>query len=394
MPTAFAEDRASYVPRTLQIADLLRKHTVFLFGPRQTGKSTLVRHELGADVALTFNLLDRSLLLRLLANPSELRQEIEGRDLRNAVVCIDEIQKCPALLDEVHLLIEERGIRFLLTGSSARKLRRAGTNLLGGRGRDRSLHPFTYHEVKNFGFSLDRAINFGLIPGHFFADDADDALESYVTRYLTEEVSAEGIARNIPAFARFLQVAATANAQLINATSIGSDAQVSRQTVQNYFQILKDTLIGHELAPFGKTIKRKPIVTPKFYFFDMGVVRALRRLKSIDEANTEYGEFFEHFIFLELKAWVDYRSPRTALSYWRSTSGFEVDFILDDSIAIEVKASKNITEKHYKGLRAIGEEKFIKRRIVVCREDRPRLVDGIHVMPWRMFLEELWEHGL
>ncbi|MBI5526281.1 MAG: ATP-binding protein [Deltaproteobacteria bacterium] len=343
-----------YVTRALDIARTLKKNSVFLFGPRQTGKSTYVREQLKDDVALTFNLLDRSLLLRVMADPAEIRQEIESRGLSGATVCIDEIQKCPDLLDEVQLMIEERGVRFLLTGSSARKLKRAGTNLLGGRGRDRRIHPFTYHEVREHGFKLDRALNYGLIPGVFLASDPDDALEAYVTRYLAEEIAAEGIARNIPAFSRFLQVAATANAQLINAASIGSDAQVLRQTVQNYFEILRDTLLGFELPPFGMTTKRKPIATPKFYFFDTGVVRTLRRLKPIEPGNAEYGEFFEHFIFLELLAWVDYRSPRTPLSYWRSTSGFEVDFILDDSVAIEVKAATRVADKHLKGLRALA----------------------------------------
>ncbi|MBN1962723.1 MAG: ATP-binding protein [Deltaproteobacteria bacterium] len=383
-----------FVLRTLNLTKLLNEHTVFLFGPRQTGKSTYVREQLGKKIKLTFNLLDRSLLLRLITNPAELRQEIEARNLRNVIVCIDEIQKCPDLLDEVQLLIEERHIRFLLTGSSARKLKRAGTNLLGGRGRDRRLHPFTYNEVKNYNFKLERAMNYGLIPGHYFASDPDDALESYVTRYLTEEIAAEGISRNISAFARFLQVAATINTQLINATSISSDAQVSRQTIQNYIQILRDTLLGYDLLPFGKTVKRKPIVTPKFYFFDMGVVRTLRRLPPITPANAEYGEFFEHFIFLELRAYIDYNSPRTLLHYWRSTSGFEVDFIYDERVAIEAKASKHITEKHLKGLRALAEEHQLKRFIVVCHETRPRLVDGIYIMPWRMFLDELWTNRL
>jgi uncharacterized protein len=389
-----AEVGMTYVPRTLDLAPLLAESTVFLLGPRQTGKSSYLREQLGDKIALTFNLLDRGLLLRLMADPILMRQEIDALGLRRAVVCIDEIQKCPQLLDEVQLLIEERGLRFLLTGSSARKLRRAGTNLLGGRGRDRRMHPFSYWEVREHGFDLRRALNHGLIPGHYFASDPEDALDAYVSRYLTEEVAAEGIARNIPAFARFLQVAATANAQLVNAASIGSDAKVPRQTVQNYFQILRDTLLGYDLEPYAKTVKRKAIGTPKFYFFDLGVVRALRRLKPITQANTEFGEFFEHFIFLELRAWIDARSPRTPLHYWRSTSGFEVDFLLDERVAIEVKATARAADKHLKGLRALGEEGGLARRILVCQERRPRRLDGIDILPWATFLEELWQGGL
>lgn len=384
----------NHVPRALDLGEVLRRSTVFLFGPRQTGKSTYVRQQLGADVALTFNLLDRSLLLRLLANPSEMRQEIEARGLTDAVVCIDEIQKCPELLDEVHLLIEERGLRFLLTGSSARSLRRSGTNLLGGRGRDRRMHPFSYFEVKDHGFDLERAMSYGLIPSHFLAPDPDDALESYVTRYLTEEVAAEGMTRRIPAFARFLQVAASMNTRLVNATAIGSDAQVPRQTVQNYFQILRDTLLGYDLEPFGETVKRKPIATQKFYFFDMGVVRTLRRLGPITAANAEFGEFFEHFVFLELRAWIDYLSPRTSLHFWRSTSGFEVDFVVGGSVAVEVKATRHVTERHLKGILVLGEDLPLARRILVCREERPRRVQGVDVLPWRGFLDELWTRGL
>jgi uncharacterized protein len=383
-----------YVQRTLDLAPLLAETTVFLLGPRQTGKSTYVREQLGSQISLTFNLLDRALLLRLLADPSEMRQEIDARGIRQGVVCVDEIQKCPQLLDEVQLLMEERGLRFLLTGSSARKLKRAGTNLLGGRGRDRRMHPFSYWEVREHGFDLLRALNHGLIPGHYFASDPDDALESYVNRYLTEEVAAEGISRNIPAFARFLQVAATANAQLVNATSIGSDAQVPRQTVQSYFQILKDTLLGYELEPYRKTVSRKAIGTPKFYFFDTGVVRVLRRLRLITPANTEFGEFFEHFIFLELRAWIDCKSPRTSLHFWRSTSKFEVDFLLDECVAIETKATSRATDKHLKGLRALAQEGGMKRLILVCQEQRPRRLDGIEILPWKMFLEELWTRGL
>jgi predicted AAA+ superfamily ATPase len=248
--------------------------------------------------------------------------------------------------------------------------------------------------VKEHGFQLDRALNFGLLPGLFFAVDPDDALASYVTRYLTEEVAAEGLSRNIPAFARFLQVAALSNARLINASSIGNDAQVARQTVQSYFQILRDTLLGYDLEPFSGTVRRKPIATPKFYFFDTGVVRMLRKLPPVTPAHAEYGEFFEHFLFLELKAWVDYRSPRSSLRFWRSTSGFEVDFILDEQFGIEVKATQRVTEKHLRGLRALSEERRFKRLFLVCMEPRPRRVDGIDVMPWQMFLDELWVKGL
>lgn len=380
-----------YIRRLLDVEQLLSERSLFLFGPRQTGKSTYIRHQLKDQIVKTYNLLDRNLFLRLSQDQTLIRQEIDAEGLKDCVICIDEIQKIPELLDEVHLLIEERGIRFLLTGSSARKLRVGGTNLLGGRARDRSFHPLVSAEISIDQFNLNRALNHGLLPFHYLAEDPSEDLAAYVGRYLSEEVSAEGMARNIPAFSRFLHVAAEANGQMINFSNVGNDAGLSRQTVSNWYQILTDTLLGFELPPYTKTSVRKAIMTAKYYLFDTGIVRALRNLNPIVEGTKEYGEFFEHFIAMELRAWTDYRNPRGKLEYWRSTSQFEVDFILDGKRAIEVKSSKNIQEKHLKGLRALAEENTsIKEFIVVCNEATPRRLDGIHIMPWRYFLNVLW----
>ena len=363
---------------------------MFLFGPRQTGKSSYLKEQMQTQPKLVYNLLDRGLLLRLTADPTLVRQEILARGLADCIVCIDEIQKCPELLDEVHLLIEDRRIRFLLTGSSARKLRRSGTNLLGGRGRDRVMHPFVYPEVREHGFTLERAMWSGLLPPHFLSRDPEEDLAAYVDRYLTEEIAAEGFARNLPAFARFLQTASTANGRIVSYTNVASDAQVPRQTVQQWFQILRDTLIAFELPAYTATVKRKAIGAPKLYFFDLGVVRALRRLPRVAPESSDFGELFEHFIFLEVRAWIDYRRPRTSLHYWRSTSGFEVDLVIGGTTAVEVKAAGIMHARHLKGLAAIREEKGIKRCILVCREPRPRVVDGVEVMPWEHFLDVLW----
>lgn len=379
-----------YIPRVLDIASDLRRRSVFLFGPRQTGKSSYLRRQLADTPVLVYNLLDRGLLLRLMADPTLIRQEILARKLRNCLVCIDEVQKLPELLDEVHLLIEEQRIRFLLTGSSARKLKRSGTNLLGGRGRDRVMHPFVYPEVRHQGFSLERMMFNGLLPPHFLSDQPEEDLAAYVDRYLTEEIAAEGLARNLPAFARFLQTASTVNTRTVNFTNVSNDAQVPRQTVQQWFQILKDTLVAFELEPYTATVKRKAVATPKLYFFDPGVVRTLRRLPRIVPSSADFGEFFEHFLFLEVRAWIDYRQPRTTLHFWRSTSGFEVDLLLGGATAVEVKATERVQEKDLRGLKAIREEKNIARTILVCREPRPRLVDGIEIMHWTRFLDILW----
>ncbi len=383
-----------WIPRIVNIEPLLRQRSVMLFGPRQTGKSTYIRRQLLDHIELTFNLLDQGLLMSVLADPTRIRQEIEARELSDCVVCIDEIQKCPALMDEVHLMIEERGIRFLLTGSSARALKRAGVNMLGGRGSTRTMHVFSFAELSGHGFSLEKSINNGLLPPHYLSEDPDEALSSYVDRYLSEEIAAEGYTRNLPGFARFLQTAAETNAKMLNYTNVARDAQIPRQTVVQWYSILYDTLIGFQLHAFRRTAKRKAIETAKFYFFDTGVVRAIRRLPPIVEESADFGEFFEHYIFLELKTWIDYRAPRTSIHYWRSRSGYEVDFIIGERIAIEAKGSKRIHPKHLKSLLALEEEGIIDRRIIVCTEKRPRKQDGVEIWPVEFFLEQLWSNRI
>ncbi len=383
-----------YLRRILDVKELLNESSLFLLGPRQTGKSSYLREELAGIPVLTWNLLDSGLLMRCLAEPSLLRREIEARNLHEGIVSVDEIQKCPQLLDEIHLLIEERGIRFILTGSSARKLKAAGTNLLGGRARTRMLHPFCWPEVGGAGFSLSRLMERGLLPPHWLSDSPEEDLAAYVDTYLTQEIAAEGMTRNLPGFARFLQTASAVNARMLNYTNVANDAQVSRQTVKLWFQILIDTLIGYELPAFRTAAKRKSIETAKFYYFDLGVARILRRIPPPAPGTAEYGEFFEHYIFMELRAWIDYMRPRTTLSYWRSISGYEVDFILDDAVAIEVKASSRINARDLAGLRALREEGRLKRFILLCDEERPQIMEGIEVMPWRFFLDLLWGGGL
>lgn len=256
------------------------------------------------------------------------------------------------------------------------------------------MHVFTWQELAEFGYSLDRAINHGLLPPHYLSDAPDEGLSSYVDRYLTEEIAAEGVSRNLPGFARFLQTAAVTNAQLINYTNVARDAQVSRQTVVQWYRVLFDTLVGFELAAFAATRKRKAIETAKFYFFDTGVVRAIRRLPHIAETSADFGEFYEHYLFLEIKTWIDYRSPRTTLHYWRAKSGYEVDFIVGERIAVEAKATKRVHSKHLRGIKALREEGIMDTYIVVCREDRPRQEDGIHIWPVEFFLEQLWRNKL
>ncbi|MEI6437329.1 MAG: ATP-binding protein [Candidatus Omnitrophota bacterium] len=378
-----ADKKSVYIDRIIDLAALLEKKSIFLFGPRQTGKSALIRHLLLEH--RIYNLLEHDTFLKLSRTPQLIRQQCTSRD---KVIVIDEIQRLPSLLDEVHLLIEERGIHFLLTGSSARKLRRGGVNLLGGRAREKHLFPLSFRELGP-KFDLTRALNFGMLPSIYFSDAPEEDLEAYAGAYLKTEIADEGATRNIPAFSRFLEVAAVCNGQMVNYSNIANDAQVPRSTVQEYFQILKDTLIAYELPAWRGSTKRKPVSTSKFYFFDVGLARYLQNRKQIVPGSKEYGECFEAYIFQELKVYSAYKG-RGELAYWRSVSGYEVDFIVDDEIAIEVKATANVGAGELKGLKAIRDEQKLKRYVLACCVDTPRVVDGIHIMPWRMALNELW----
>ena len=383
----------SFQARNLNLLPILKKKSMFLFGPRQTGKSSFIKHQLlGDDIALFWTLLDGRLRMRILADPGILRQEVEMKNLRDCIIVIDEIQKCPELLDEIHFLIEDRNIHFLMTGSSARKLKNTGVNLLGGRATERHFHPFNFAEIgKHPDYNLPFIFEHGLLPSMFLSENLDEDLASYIDTYLTEEIAAEGAARNIPAFARFLTTAALTNSQLLNYTNIANDAQLPVQTVRQWYDVLESTLLGYQIPPFTKTKKRKAISTAKFYFFDIAIARSLRNIPTPAEGTTEAGEYFEQLVCMELKTWIDYTRPRSKLTFWRSTSNMEVDFCVDEEIAIEVKLTMNVTEKHLKGLKALREENIFKRYVVVCQEEHPRLVDGIEILPWKYFFAQLWK---
>jgi predicted AAA+ superfamily ATPase len=373
---------SDWVPRLLKLPTLLEKRSHFLLGPRQTGKTSLVRHTLKA--VRVYDLLDTSVYLALSQHPGRIAQELDPED---RIVVIDEIQRLPDLLNEVHRLIETRGTRFLLTGSSARKLRRGGVNLLGGRARIQYLHPLTFQELGDW-FELARAMERGLLPSLYFSDDPHADLQAYVGLYLQQEIVAEGATRNVPAFSRFLKVAALCNGTIVNFTNVANDAQVARTTIYEYFEILKDTLVLYELPPWRKTVKRKPLASSKYYFFDVGVVSSLQG-RTFRPATPEFGEAFETFLMHELVSYRDYVSG-DSLSYWRSTSGFEVDFIIGDHTAVEVKAKENVSPQDLKSLRALAEEKCLKRYLCVSQEPRARKIGDITVLPYRTFLRALW----
>ncbi|MEI6473738.1 MAG: AAA family ATPase [Holophagaceae bacterium] len=377
-----------YIARQLDLTTALKQTSCFLFGPRQTGKSSLLRETLpGVPV---YNLLDHRTWLELSANPARMREELAAAGWQSPVVAIDEIQKLPTLLDEVQLLMDTQGLRFLLTGSSARKLKRSGANLLGGRARSRTLHPFSWRELGT-RFNLSQALAWGLLPHIWASEDPAEDLRAYVGTYLREEVAAEGLTRNVPAFARFLEVAAACNGRMLNKTEVANDAKVPRTTVHEYFDILKDTLLGCELESWTRSQKRKAIETSKFYLFDGGVARAIQGLPPLAPKSADFGNMFEHFFFHELKTWVDTRRPGLALNYWRSASGYEVDFIIGGHTAVEVKATTSASRRDFRGLEALAEEGLMKRLILVCREGVPRQVGEVLVLPWEVFLERLWE---
>jgi predicted AAA+ superfamily ATPase len=371
-----------WVERLPDLPALLAKRSCFLLGPRQTGKTALLRRALGR--VRVYDLLDSATFLALSQHPGRLEEELDPRD---RLVAVDEIQRLPLLLNEVHRLIETRGIRFLLTGSSARKLRRGGVNLLGGRARIQHLHPLTSAELGT-RFDLARAVERGLLPPIYFSDDPVADLQAYTGLYLQQEVAAEGATRNIPAFGRFLKVAAHCNGTIVNFTNVASDAQVARTTVHEYFEILKDTLVVHEVPAWRRTVKRKPLASSKYYFFDVGVAGCLQG-RSFRPGTPEFGEALETVLLHELVSYRDYVSGEP-VSYWRSTSGFEVDFILGDHTAVEIKAKANLSAQDLKSLRVLAEERRLKRFLCVSLEPRTRRIGELTVLPYRAFLDALW----
>lgn len=364
------------------------KETFFLWGPRQTGKTTLLRD--AYPDAYWVDLLKADEFRRYTERPELLRQELESRPLPAQVV-IDEIQRVPTLLDEVHWLHERRDVAFALCGSSARKVRRGAANLLGGRAVRYQLFGLTAGELGR-EFDLDRLLNHGYLPRIYVAERHQRLLSAYVADYLREEIAAEGLVRNLPAFSTFLDVAALSDGDLVNFSNIARDCGVSAPTVKSYFEILEDTLVGTWLPAFTKRPKRRVIAAPKFYFSDVGVVNQLAHRGVIARRGELYGKAFENWVHHELRAHIAYREVDLQLSYWRIASGTEVDFVVGDmAIAIEAKASERISGNHLKGLRAIGEDQpRLRRRVVVCLETKRRKTeDGIEILPFTTFVEEL-----
>ena len=365
--------------------------SIFLFGPRGTGKSTWIRDRFPDTV--TYDLLDTGEALRLSKDPHELYRELATLP-RGSWVVIDEVQKVPELLDEVHRLIESRGLRFVLSGSSARKLRRGGVNLLAGRAITTTMFPLVSAELA-FEIDPERALRFGMMPMAVTSDVPQDYLRSYAETYLVQEIQAEALTRNLGAFARFLEIAARQNGQVTNAASIARDTGINRRTVQHHFEILTDTLIGFWLPPWKLKSATKQVRQSKFHFFDSGVVRALSGRLPYPPTPEELGPLAETFVLNELRAWLGYSGVDYRLCFWRSYDGAEVDVLcetVDGFVAIEIKASMRWEKRFNRGLHRVREDLGKGRTTChgVYLGGRSALWDDVHVLPLVDFLKRLW----
>ena len=371
--------------------DLPHGQSAFLWGPRKTGKTTSLKNKFPGSIYYDF--LKTDLFLDFSKRPALLREQLAARDraeLKHPVI-LDEVQKVPRILDEVHWLIENRNLSFILCGSSARKLKRGQANLLGGRAWRYEMFPLTSVEIEKP--DLLKALNHGLIPAHYLQKNPVKSLKAYVRDYLKEEVFQEGLTRNISAFSRFFDAMGYSHGQLTNYSNIARECGVDSKTVKEYYQILADTLLGTMVEPFKLRPNRQIITrSPKFYLFDVGVAGILTNRRLSEEKGAAFGQAFEHFIFMELAAHRSYLDLDYPVCFWRTKTGLEVNFILGrGEVALEVKGSSRVDTRELKGLRSFAEEYSPRRSIVVCNEPVKRIYDQITIYPWREFIEELWE---
>ncbi len=378
-----------YIKRALDIGELLDESSLFLFGPRMTGKTSYIENELQKKAILSITFLDGDTIDAFRRNPVLLRSMLRGK--AEGFVIIDEVQLFPPVLLDIQHIMTHSEIQFLLTGSSARKLKKSGSNLLGGRAGIVSMHPLVWKEIRKMDPDLDTIFASGMLPKAFMAKTYQTQLRNYVRGYLDNEIATEGERRDLGVFSSFLTFAASENTELMNFSNVSRDIGMSADTIKEWYQILVDTFIGYYLRPYRKGSRRIPVSTSKFYFFDVGVARTAARMPVPSETMTEYGKMFENYIFMELKAYIDYSMTDDELYFWRTREGYEVDFVIDGKAAIEVKTSKNITTRELRGLRAFMDENAVNDYIIVCRELFERTTeDGIRIMPWKLFLDRLW----
>lgn len=371
--------------------NLENNNSAFLWGPRKTGKSFYLNQLFPKSTS--FDFLKADVLFSVSKNPSLVREELLSLEASGKLmqpIILDEVQKVPSLLDEVHWMIENKKWQFILCGSSPRKLKRGHANLLGGRAWRFEMFPLVTPEIPDF--DLLTALNRGLIPSHYTEKNYRRSLKAYVNDYLKEEIMAEGLVRNLSGFARFLDSVGYSHGEMVNFLNISRDCGVDAKTVKAYYQILVDTMLGVFIEPFSRRGGRQIITsTPKFYLFDVGVAGHLLKREILEERGDVFGRAFEHFILMEILAYRSYAEKDFKISYWRTKNGIEVDFILDDGrIAIEVKGGRNIDGSQFRALKIFAEEYATERTILVNNEASSRLIDKIELMPWRNFLNDLW----
>lgn len=366
--------------------DIQEHNAFFLWGPRKVGKSFYLKQHF--KTARFFDLLDGAVQMSFRMRPGLLKEYISAS--LDPLVIIDEIQKVPALLDEVHWCLENTPSKFILCGSSALKLKRDAANLLGGRAWRYEMMPLTIHEIDDF--DLLRAVNHGLIPQHYLSNHPDKFFQGYIYDYLQEEIQGEAKLRHVEYFARFLEIAASTHGQLLNYTNVASQCGVSAKTVRAYYQILQDTLLGYRLAPWRKSNNKRLIETEKFYLFDCGLVRALQHIPTIVPQTTEFGRAFEHILINEVRAYLNYTDKHLPLYFWRTSTGQEVDLIIGNlELCVEFKSSTFVREQDLKGLIALCNDQTVKHAIVVSQDSQMRKIGNITIMPWQLFCDALWK---
>ena len=375
--------------RIFQISKEL-EGSIFLFGSRQTGKTTILRQQF-PDTTY-FDLLDTNVRRRLQQRPVLLYETLKDKPTGTLVI-IDEIPEVPELLNEVHRLIVERQLVFILCGSSARKLKRKGHNTLGGRALPIYLYPLVSAEIPDF--DIDRAVNYGTIPPHYLARNPWRLLAAYIDVYLKEEIKEEALVRNLDAFQRFLEVAALTDGEIINNNNIAQECGVHATTVSSYFDILEDTLIGYRIPAYTKVMKRRLVQAPRFYYFDVGVTNYLLHRKELIRGGADYGHAFEHLVVQELVAYMHYRHCEEKLSYWRTYTGVEVDIIVGDArIAIEIKSTEEVQNRHIKNLKAFAEEHPDSKLMIVSLDVFTRQMGKIECIYVMDFFHRLWTDGI
>jgi predicted AAA+ superfamily ATPase len=377
------------IERILKVADA-KEESVFLFGARQTGKTTLLLKLF--PESRFYDLLETDTYERLRRNPALLRHELASCK-EGEIVIIDEIQLIPELLNEVHWLITRQQLHFILSGSSARKLKRRGVNTLGGRAVRNILYPLVSAEIPDF--DLVKAVNRGMLPMHYMATTERmlmKRLQAYVSVYLKEEIAAEALVRRLASFTRFMEIAALTDGEMVVYNNIAQDCGIDAKTVKEYFTILEETLIGYMVPAFTRTVKRRLNQSPRFYFFDVSLPNYLLHRQSMQPGSDDFGHAFEHLMIQEIIAYLGYYEKENTLSYWHTYTGYEVDAVLGDAqVAIELKSSHEVQSRHLKGLRAFQEEHPEARLIIVSLDVLPRLSGDIEIMPATYFLQQLWD---